>query len=286
MIAVIGTLFVSDFRHKYSFGTAFCLILLISRFAYASVWQRIGIMEAWAFFFFALSALAALSFYHHGRLSQAVSSLALFFVCGYTHERYLVVAGFLTLIVLLAPHQTGKTKLLLGAIPASIVALNILVKTWVLHTQFLMGTGGHSVKFDPRTISSFMGDALANIFGFNNGLDYFAGFDVRRLGHWAWAPGISITIGFSSIGALFLLRRGRKAFRPALLFASLLLPLLVSASITVDQEFRWLYGPELALIAATFMMTAQLIEEIPGRRVAWGGLGLFLAGTTAIDVIA
>ena len=283
MGAALGVVVARLFVRKYVIGTVFCLLFVTSRFAYYNVLQRYGIMEEWALLWISLSALFAVDFYRRGRRRSAVLASVMFFLAIYTHERYVAAAGFLALTFALSKFGSVKMRVGLAALPAVVVLSNIWVKHSLLHIHFLTGTGGFHIDFNPRPIGTFFISALADIFGFDNGSPYFSGRDFRDFGLWGFLPGAAMTVSFMAIGALYLRHFGRAASREVLIFLSLLLPLLLSASVTVRLEFRWIFASELVLIMAVFMMTAKLTARTTLLRILFS---VFLAGTLAANGLA
>ena len=118
---------------------------------------------------------------------------------------------------------------------------------------FLTGGGGTEINSSTTDIPSFTWRALLNIFGYNSGPDYLSGRNAHLLGHSAiyialiWAIPLIVLI-LLAVTKHLRIAGFRKALTNSTIAALLLVPLLLSASITFRQEYRWLLAPYIGLI--------------------------------------
>jgi hypothetical protein len=173
----------------------------------------------------------------------------------FTDERYVVVVIFVLACIALYPGvvATSRRALTLAGAAVAIVAANFLLKTFVLHSRFFTGTAGQQLGFDPKSIATYLATGFMNVLGFNIGPIYLAGRDAFE-----GPVGVFFGLVFSAgavivaIAYFRLPRAGErvKHWRPVVLAAALFLPLLLSASVAVRQDPRWLYAPFAVFLLA------------------------------------
>ncbi len=229
------------------------LLMLVSRFSYYFVLQVWGFMEGLALFFFIALIFTTLLAYRRRRPVAFALPLICYILLILTHERYLAVGGFLTFAILLAP-ETFYSKLqrsIWTSIPTCILVVNFLFKTFVLQIHFFQGTDSQAIKFDLGRFSNFMFEGFATLLGFNVGPLHLSGLSIRNEPWPGIGLGILLFLALLALAILYLKYlislKGEKEFfielRNIILFLALLVPLICVASITIRQEFRWLYSP-------------------------------------------
>lgn len=256
--------------------------VLASRFASYFVLQGYGIMESVAL----LCVLGTVLLSHLAWERRSVALLATangtYLLAVFAHERYIVVAGFLITVAVLLPWRpTPVQRTALVALPVGVAALNYAVKTYALGVEFLIGGGGQAGTGDSFSIAQFMVAGLLNTVGYNAGPSYLSGQNALELG----LEGVLVaTLLLVPLVALVLdhlvtsVQRWSQ-LRPVLVGLSLYLPLLLSASITFRQEYRWLYAPFVVLILGVAWLAGRLPERSPLVLLPL----LVLAGSLAVD---
>jgi hypothetical protein len=256
-----------------------------SRLSYYAIGQLFGLMEGLGLF---LTLLLVLEFIEAERTRdgrRVMRAAILFGIAIFIDERYVVVAPFVVCAALwFYRERLTARSFVYAALPIVFLALNIAVKTFVLHAHFLTGTG-HPLVFDAATIVAFFESGLWNVIGYNVGPAYLSGQDVADTGSWGYVWGTLLALPF--IGGIVALVRAfsgeRSAFSrgvyvPMLLWLVLFVPLLLSASVNTRQEFRWIYGPfAIALVGLSG------IAGCISNRPAWvrAGAACLVAGTIA-----
>jgi len=220
------------------------IAFLISRFAYYAVMQLFGLMEGLALGFMLLVVYEVVRAYEMRQLSRFSRALIWFALAVFTDERYVVVAVFLLVCIALYPGvaESGRRALALAGAAVAIVVANFVLKTFVLHSQFFMGTAGQRLAFDPAAIALFSVAGLFNIVDFNIGPIYLAG-KAASDGPLGLLFGAAFSAGTIITAIAYFRRFPLTEWRPVAITAALFLPLLLSASVAVRQDPRWLYAP-------------------------------------------
>ena len=230
-----------------AFGAAVAFV--ICRFGYYNVLQIFGLMEGLALLFMLLSVMDCVRAYANDRLAPLIRAVVWYGLAVFTHERYLVLGLFIVLCIVFHPQaRTERLKAaLIGIGTCGILLLNVALKIVVFHSTVLMGTAGEKMSA-ASPIGHFLLTGLENVLGFNVGPAYLAAQDLSSVGPLGYVVGILVVVPAIVIFGAYLaqgvrtrsLSTGRTILISLVLFGSLLL----TASITIRQEFRWLYGPE------------------------------------------
>ena len=244
------------------------VMFVISRFAYYNVLQAFGgPLEGMALLFFLLLVYTILNAYESKKPMSLAWPLLFYFLVIFTHERYVVVGGFLVAAILLAPinFKLRWSRFVLAAIPLMILLFSYYLKTSILHIRFFEGTGGQPITFDYSQIFYFMFTGFVNMLGFNVGPSYLSGLHIFETGITGFVLGgiLSIFILVLIVFYINYQRRANKkiplvAVRDIFLFLVLFVLLLASASITFRQEYRWLYAPYTVVIFGIAYLSARI----------------------------
>lgn len=227
-----------------SIGAA--LAFVVCRFGYFSVVQLIGLLEGLALLLALCVVYNVVRAYQESETKSLFWASALFALAVYADERYVALLPFVLFCGLFhrqLRHEKTKLLLYISAI-VLIAASNFIIKTFILKIHFLEGTAGQAVSPDSTGILRFLWSGLLNCLGFNVGPDYLSGRDISELGLAGYVIGALTALPLCGL-AFYWARTSAKAVRPiaerSLLALALFVPLLLSASITIRQEFRWLY---------------------------------------------
>jgi hypothetical protein len=179
-------------------------------------------------------------------------------------------------------HRVG-----IAFVPILILLFNYFLKTMVFHVRFLEGTGGTAIKFDPHQFIHFMITGCANMLGFNAGPDYLSGLSLFEAGRTGYIIGGIFTVLMATLCIVYIYYRCRSKnkisfdwLRDILLFLALFVPLMASASITIRQEYRWLYAPYVVII----FTVAYLAGRIQGTKwLNWVLIICILISAVTVD---
>jgi hypothetical protein len=240
-------------------------VALIARFDIYYVMQGFGGAEGLSITFLLLAVLATRHGLHGDTKGVLLASLA-YAAALYTYEGTLAMGAVLFVLPLVATRAGRAWRHDLGwrlgwaMAPVAVLASNVAVKA-ALGVHFLTGTAGTSITVVPSAVASFFEQGTATLMGFSMGPGYLSGASWNELPR---PEGLLLGIGFA--GAMLLLagattvrlivrRRvgsswlARVAeFRVPLLGLALGIPLLLTASVTVRQDYRFLYAPYLILL--------------------------------------
>ncbi len=249
-VAVHAALTVSVFglaAHltRRSWGVALAVALLFgsARFAFYEVTQVVGLMEALALGLVLALVWCAVRFWETDDVVWLWLAFAAAFLVVFTHERFMVLAGFTALLPSFSPRLSRRAKLRWAAaafVPALVASA---VKTLAFRSPFLLGTGGHVIKPKVGEVLGFILTGCLNVLGVNLGPSHLSIVNFPDL------PRANQVLGmvFGAVLVLGLVlgfTRAPVSRRRVLLGWALLTgPLILAASITIRQEFRWLYAP-------------------------------------------
>jgi hypothetical protein len=253
-------------------------VAVFNRFATYLFMQDQAIMEGMAVALFLSLLITSASFLERPTIRHSLLLTLLFGLIVYTHERYLVLALPLILISAGTFRHNRRSSIIL-AVGATVAALSYLglKKLW-LGAPILVGTGGRMIDFHLSQISSFVWSGALNLVGINRGPAYLSLEDFPNSP--PWIQFVSVAAAILSCWLIVAIIRnailsppGKEktaAFLRLAFYLSTIAVLLVAASVTFRQEFRWLYTPFLAFLAVLSLGVVRLT----GDRTRWARLTL------------
>lgn len=198
----------------------------------------------------------AFRFMERPTVRRAASLSLLFLVILHIHERFIGLAGPLIFLAIGVWTRSRVSALVVGLGAVASCLLNFGIKKSVLDIPFFIGTTTQPIEFDLAQICLFLWHGTLNLAGINSGPTYLSleNFTESPL----WIKAISIAAAVLTCGLVakvirdtILSPRG-EARRAAYLRCTFLVlttgVLLLSASITFRQEYRWLYSPYLVFL--------------------------------------
>lgn len=245
-------------RSQIAVALAAALAFAASRFGLYQVTQTTGIVEGLSLFF-AVVVIAAVLRADDDDAEAArwmwVAVGALFLAVN-VHERYLAVAPWLAVAVLVAPamrRQPLRQRVSLVIACVAVVASNVLYKAIVLDSPVLIGTGGKRIDVDHgRTLNQAL-DAFSSVAGLNSGPEYLVGASFTALPQliiWTLALALISAWGFIVLVGSFRaltqassMRSRLEVVRIPILLLCLGACLLVPPIMTIRLEQRWLLAP-------------------------------------------
>ena len=280
--AISATLVFAIAYHlsKSNFVVALCIAITVatSRFAAYQVTQVIGPVEGLALplFLAVVYSVIRADERQEDTWRFGWAAILLSFLLIHNHERYILISAWLGVVFILLPNFRVLPRKYFVALIAACVALPVFYVTYkitVLHSPFLVGTGGSHLDFDSGRMLEHLRQAVLPIFGFNTGPDYLVGVRLRSL-HWfpAWilASMFFITIVLViSLGVKSALNSQAKSILiqlssirwPILLFVLSLLLLLPAIS-TIRVEQRWLFAPFILMLLAVAWAVGQKQRKV------------------------
>jgi hypothetical protein len=262
------------------------VMFIVSRFSYYNVLQVLGSMEGLALFLFLLLIITTLRAYEIKKPMSFSWPLLFYFLVIFTHERYVVVGGFLVAAILLAPINFKRRchRYILTAIPLGILLINYSLKTFIFKSRFFEGTGGYPIVFDYHQFFSFMFTGFLNMVGFNVGPNYLSGLDIFGAGIIGFAIGGIFAVSLATLILAYHFRSVQKINlsdgRNIFLFLALFVLLLASASITFRQEYRWLYAPYIMIIFGIAYLSGKISSS---KRLRYLLIILILTSAVSVD---
>ena len=249
---------------KFLLGISAGSFIIFARFNLYHILQVFGLMESMAIIFM-LFSLIALEKYARLRIAKFLYFANFFFFLAiHTHERFLFLVPLVIFCTFI--YSAGERlikRVLLMVLPILIVVENYLVKTQVFHMTFLTGGGLTEMNSTTMDTSTFSWRALLNVFGYNSGPDYLSGRNAHLLGDTAvylalvWSIPVLALVSFAWIKT-FRVAGAREGLTKSFVAVLLIAPLVLSASITFRQEYRWLLAPYIALIIIAHVSVAIL----------------------------
>ncbi|MCD1259523.1 hypothetical protein B5M42_011845 [Paenibacillus athensensis] len=251
---------------KTLYAFIFALIFVTCRFSYYNVLQIYGLMEAVALILFLLMLLFCVYIYQNPKRINLYALLLLQTLLIFTHERYIVTVPFLFLLLM---YIYKKKKWYYALWTITPVLLNVALKKIVIDITFLQGTGGAAIGFDFLQIVIFVGCGLLNMVGINVGAPYLNGINFPQESLMTQTLSVLIS-GIYLVLLIALIRQflkskleHNKSFVIFGLGMVLMLSLLLAASITIRQEYRWLYAPYAVLL----LLTAYVLPRLQLKNV-------------------
>lgn len=232
-------------------------IAILNRFATYLFMQEEAIMEGLGVAALLVMLAVSLLFIQRPTIGRSFLLSLLFLLIIHIHERYLVLICPLIFIGIWGLRSSRRSGVILaGGITVSAL-LNLCIKKFWLGAGILMGAGNRKIDFHVSEICSFLWSGALNLIGINRGPAYLALEDFPDSP--LWVQIVSVATAVLScfllagiVGNVVSRRSRQEAKRDLIQLVFYLLTttvLLLSASITVRQEYRWLYPSYLAFLA-------------------------------------
>ncbi|HEY9075453.1 MAG TPA: hypothetical protein VIO61_02840 [Anaerolineaceae bacterium] len=267
MILSIAVYFISNRWLVSIFLSSF--LFIISRFSYYSVLQLIGFVENLSMTFFLLMLLFLVLYRKDQKLKWLISAVAAYGLLIYTHERFIILAFPLCALVAISFLSKYLSKLYTIGLLLLIIlgtSSNLLIKQYYFHIPFLVGTGGTEITntFSIGAAIVFFLKGSANMIGINAGPNWLSGIHFMEAGITGILISIFSTAACLSTFIVFLVQKPRdprarlQDYLLIFIFASIIASLVASASVTIRQEYRWLYTPFAAFILLLCYILGQI----------------------------
>lgn len=265
-IAVIFILYkalacVSDDR---GVAALFSAVFLISRFSYYNIMQQQGVMEASALLCFVLILYFTVRYVKEGKTWLIIAASVTGLVIPFIHERFIVVPLLLSMLAITVRKGPWQALAAVNLFP---VLLNVFLKKAVFGMRFFMGTDGKAIDFsDAITMTKHFFRGAANMLGVNTGPFYLAGANIDRASMEVKIFSVMLfAAGLAVIILYFVNAARKKEIKPVSVpvFAAVsMLSMIMTASVSIRQEYRWLYAPfALFLVLLTAGMKGALNER-------------------------
>lgn len=259
-------------------ATATAAVVLTARFSYYQVTQVIGgPLETVCLILLVLLISAVWSFERSGRQWYLGLALVYYTLILHTHERYFLLIAVLVPVVLSSRHLAARRRLLWSGAFVVPLALSIAFRALVLHLPLLVGTGSAwELGFTPRTAVTHYLQSLAQTAGVNVGPEYLHGLTYPHLTTpWKVASiALATVVLVTVLVALAVVPGPRRGWlldpgprRLAVIGLLLILALILSFSITIRVEPRWIYAPFVVWMLLWAGATASLARRRWGRVV-------------------
>jgi hypothetical protein len=253
-------------------------VAVFNRFATYLFMQDQAIIEGAAITLVLLLLIVSLRYFAQPMIRHSLSMTLLFGLIICSHERYLVLALPLMLLSAGSFGLNRRPSIVLGAGVAVAAIANLGLKRFWLKGPILVGTGGTLIDFNLPQICSFVWQGALNLIGINRGPAYLSLEDFPDSP--SWVKIVSVAAAVASLCLLAAVVRGaivspagreRKAAFLRLGFIGVSVAvLLLAASITIRQEYRWLYAPFLVFSS----LLALGVVQSTGNGKRWARLAL------------
>lgn len=225
------------------------LSLASSRFAGFIITQIIGgPLEGAAFFMMLLIVYLLYSSCNNRKntIKNGIISLVLLFLIIHTHERYIVLSVWMFFVFTITPpfqriQEKYKRALLIATI--LIPLFSLLIKLYLIKVPILIGSGNIHIDFNLAQITSNITEGALSIVGVNSGPDYLVGASVTHLEFFPYK--LLAIFNLLSIPLLIysiLITRDKSDYIWPSLFIFLAFLMLLSGSVTIRMEQRWILG--------------------------------------------
>lgn len=269
--AVSWSIYIIGRRLSRAKGIGFLcgFMYLSSRMAYYQIGQVLGLMETMALWM-SMGILWYLYRYLNEKDSRMyfyVSCVLYFGVC-FVHERYMALFPLFLLVLLL---KKSRKPWEWGASIMSFLLVQ-LIRAFTIGSILPAGTGGTQVAdtFSLGDTFRYAMSQIAYVFGINAGPEHLNGCP------WSQTPGMvkaAIILADAAIGVMVLafvvklVKEKRKERRSSMLGNSALFILftglcIVSSSVTIRVEMRWVYVSLTAALLFLAYMYGELTEGV------------------------
>ncbi|MEY2562648.1 MAG: hypothetical protein QOH88_841 [Verrucomicrobiota bacterium] len=234
------------------------VIAIFNRFTTYLLMQDQAIMEGVGVAVLILLLHASLSFLDEPKMRGALLLSILFATLVYIHERYLVLAVPLALLGAgsFKINRKASCTVVAGAFVAGLSYLGI--KKLYYGAPIMVGAGTSTIDLGSSQILTFVWQGALNLIGINRGPAYLSLEDFRDSTSWIQCVSVGAAL-FSCgllVGTVWTIARspaGKEKNSRFIQLGFYLLTtavLLLAASVTFRQEFRWVYPAFLVFLCA------------------------------------
>ena len=232
------------------------VVAIFNRFATYLLMQDEAIMEGMGVFLLVWMLIVSLSFMEWPTIRRSLELALLYTSLVYVHERYLVLAVPLALVSL-GTFKLNRRASVLLTMAVTLGALSYLcIKKFWFGAPILVGSQTIPIDFGMAPILSFLWHGALNLVGINSGPAHLSLEDFPDSPFWIRSISIAVALLSTSllcgIVATVTLSSAGEEKRASVLRGGFYLVttalLLLSASITVRQEYRWLYPAFLVFL--------------------------------------
>lgn len=276
-------------------GISAAVVATFARFAWYDVSQIYGAMEAELLILLLVMCIFLERVFRLWRPLDTIMA-AIFAGLGmFAHERLIVLSLVVAWIGLIGPWSTFRTRLTLIVVALVPAFLNVVIKI-LIGVNFLTGTGGTTVSPSFYSVSHFAGNIVLNSVGVPWGPLYLSATNFASMT--PAMKGISLLVAASVVALASLWissvvtsrRRGtlvRRQLTRMSTWVVAYLVLVLSSSITIRVEMRWVFAPFIILLIAIAQAVTDIeIMATPVRRVSQVLVGMFLVGSLVVNVVA
>ncbi len=249
-----------------SFGLV--TIAILNRFVTYLYIQEEALTEGLGISVLLILIILVIKFVEKPSLVRGVVIGFLYLVIIHLHERYLVMGAPLFLVGVCRFSSSRSSSGTMLFIVGASALFNLAIKKLVLATPILVGTTTHAIEFNVPQIGRFLLNGAQSLIGINRGpahlsLEDFANSPV-------WIQLVSVATAVISFCLILVVlrsvssnRRHRVPGGYLLIVGFLSLTtalLLLAASITIRQEFRWLYSAYLTFLILIAIALSRVVE--------------------------
>ena len=280
-------LLLKEITNNFIASIVLSLVLASSRFAGFIVTHAIGPIEG-----FALLMMLAIVYLLYSSektpnnaLKYGYVSLILLFLIIHTHERYIVLSLWMFVVFgITLPFKRLPSAHQLALLFATILVpvTSLFIKIFVVKIPILVGTGGAAIAVDPFQILSMFSQGALSIIGFNSGPDYLVGVSIGSLNFLPYQMlAILNFLSIVTLSILVFLSKKKKSYIWPCLFIFLAFLILLSASVTIRMEQRWILS-SYALLLITFGWAFSILF-IERKFLAYFLLFIFCFSAISLD---
>ena len=249
---------------------SFFLIVLffISHFSYFQLGQCIGLIESESMFLAILILTNCILYIKYIDKKYLIYNLVLLFLICFIHERYVSMSFPIFISILLGSLEKNKNKKYFLFLILTVFII-FLIRYIKLNSIIPVGTDKTILvdNFDLKRSIKFFIEQVLYIFGYNMGPEYLSGISFFNLD-----SNFKIIIYISSsillcILLFYLLNKLFEFFKKEnkfsdfyidLIFISFIISCIISSSITIRLEMRWIYMSYLTFLIYVFYIINKL----------------------------
>lgn len=239
------------------------MLYSISRFSYYVWTEVLGLMESTALLLALGVLLLLIQYVFDSRERNLYIADLLYLIVIYTHERYIFLGGVIFISIFL---KHGIKKPLKYVAPVMVLIVFMLQRFLMFGNRFLDGTGGTSVidTFNLKDVWNHIICQSLYLLGINAGPAYLNGIGFesvsRHIGILIVIQIIFVSVCFFSYLLRIIKGCDIEEQKKSVLYISFIICCIVSSSITIRVEMRWIYVSYAAFLIYMAQILAYLIR--------------------------
>jgi hypothetical protein len=275
IIAIVLFYMIDQIINNELIGLMGAILFLLSRFSYYNINQVLGIMEAMALLMSILMLYFIYKYINQKNAKYYFIAFYIYFFIPYVHERFIILYPIFIYALIVGEDLKFKNlftykNFLKLILPSISFVLFFVLRICLFKEHMLDGTGGTNAieTFNITQIIKYVASQILYLLGINNGERYLCGIqwhEMRIRYKLISVMVAGILFGLAVLSSIVLIKQDKERRKRNLynvsLFLLFIVLCIVSSSITIRVEMRWIYVTYTAMLLLVAYMIKIIYES-------------------------